>query len=349
MSLSDALINPDDNLPEQDLPFTPPRGIKGWTEHYAFFAYDADAAHGVFIHIGRVPDDPTIWRGTIQIFLPGADMLVAKYFGRDGDQHSAGAGPLRVRCEQPFRRFVAEFDGMVQRTTRQAITAEVVKDTVSEWVKLRVVFDAAAPIHGKQAEKKNRADGSFHTEQIGRITGEMTVAGNKIALSGTGVRDHSSGVREYGKVISHQWIHGLFPSGLAFSVLMYRTTTNPEARAVNIFRGDGSPLEYVELVEHSDYPDLDTAPGVFKADPLEDPHFRSGRLVLRTSKGPLSIQWQLVHTHAITYVDPCEELNGTDRSRPNAVQMCDAPAIFTCNGERGAGLFERSARIAVLG
>src|SRR5208282_3319895 len=112
-------------------------------------------------------------------------------------------------------------------------------------VKLSVTFDAAGPIQGKQAVMENRVDGSFHTEQIGTSEGSISVAGKTLNVGGLGVRDHSAGVRHYGKVVSHMWLHGLFPSGLSFSVFVYRTVGNPEYKAASIFRGDGSPLEYV--------------------------------------------------------------------------------------------------------
>jgi hypothetical protein len=346
--IAETLLNPDDNTGEQELPFAPPDGITGWTEHYAFFAYDASTEAGLFIHMSRVPDEPVIWRGTLQIYLPDSELLVAKYFGRSGTKDGPGAGPLRITCEVPFRRFVAEFDGIAHRSTRQAITSGVMRDSPGELVRFKVAFEAAGPLQGKQAAMKNRVDGSFHTEQVGTSKGSITVAGKTLKISGLGVRDHSAGVRHYGKVVSHMWLHGLFPSGLSFSVFTYRTIGHPEHKAASIFRGDGSPVEYVEILEHPEYPDLAHTPDKFLSDPVLDPHYRRSHVVLKTSQGPLRIDFEPLHTHAITYVDPCEELNGTDFERPDGVQMCDAPAIINCNGERGTGLFERSGRVGVL-
>lgn len=345
--IDDSLINPDNNVPEQERPF-PPALIAGWTEHYAFFSFDTGSETGLFIHMSRVPDDPAIWRGTLQIYLPDGELLVAKYFGRDGTPDGPGAGALRISCEIPFRRFVAEFNGIAHRTTRQAITSGVMSDCPGELVNLKVMFEAAGPIQGKQAVMENRVDGSFHTEQIGTSKGSISVAGKTLSVAGLGVRDHSAGVRHYGKVVSHMWLHGLFPSGLSFSVFVYRTVGNPEYKAASIFRGDGSTLEYVQILEHPEYPDLTDELGKFMSDPVLDPRYRRSHITLKTSRGPLRIDFELLHTHAITYLDPCDELNGTEWKRPDGVQMCDAPSIIHCNGERGTGLFERSGRIRVL-
>ena len=345
--VEDSFINPDNNSVEQERPFLP-APVAGWTEHYAFFAFDAASEAGLFIHMSRVPDDSAVWRGTLQIYLADSELLVAKYFGRDGTHDGPGAGPLRVRCIVPFRRFVAEFDGIAHRTTRQAITSRVMSDCPGELVNLKVTFEAAGPIQGKQAVMENRVDGSFHTEQIGTSKGSITVPGKTLHVEGLGVRDHSAGVRHYGKVVSHMWLHGLFPSGLSFSVFVYRTVGNPEYKAASIFRGDGSPLEYVEILEHPEYPDLADKPGKFLSDPVADRHHRRSHVILKTSRGLLRIDFEPLHTHAITYLDPCEELNGTEWQRPDGVQMCDAPSIIYCAGERGTGLFERSGRIGLL-
>jgi hypothetical protein len=346
--LTDALINPDDNVPATDRVFQPDLSTPGWTEHYAFFAHDPDKGYGTFIHIGRVTEDPTIWRGVIQVYLPDGELLVGKYFGRDPGDGSATAGPLRLFAEVPFRKFVVDFDGMLHRTTRADITDKVFVDTTAEPVKMHVEFEAAAPIQGRQGEQQDRAVSTFHTDQVGAISGTIKVKDENYAFKGVGVRDHSNGPRDYRKIISHLWIHGLFPSGLAFSVVVLRTNSNPTLRSASIFRGDGSPREFVELTEFPDFPEDSTSPNATHHDPVEDANFRKCHIAFQTSAGPLRIDIEPVHTHAITYVEPCDELVGTDRSRPDGVQMCDAPAIFRCNGERGSGLFERSARVGVL-
>lgn len=347
--ISDDLLNPDGNLPAQDRTL-PVQAVPGWTEHYAYFAHDPATEHGTFIHIGRVIDDPSLWRGVIQIFLPGDALLVGKYFGRDQGDGAATAGLLRLFAEQPFRRFTVDFDGMLQRTTRQAITSAVALDDVSERVRMHVLFEAAAPIQGRQGtDQTDRAVSSFHTDQIGRISGEIETRGGTVALSGVGVRDHSSGVRHYGKVIGHLWIHGLMPSGLAFSITILRTTSNPTLKVATVFWGDGTPREFVDVTDFPEFPEEGSMSGAMFRDPVEDPVHRACSVTLATSRGPLEIAIRPVHTHAITYLDPCEELVGTAMQRPDGIQMCDAPAMFTCKGETGSGLFERSGRIGILG
>jgi len=344
--VQDKYLNPDGNYPEEERPFRPIQ-IQNWTEHYAFFAYDDRVESGVFIHIGRVPADPEIWRGTIQIYQPNGELLVAKYFGRDGSENGAGAGPLRVTCIEPFRHFRAEFDGMVQRVERKRITTEVLRDGPSEPARFRLDFHAAAPIIGRQSEiAENRTDGSFHTEQVGHIAGEITSAGRTVSLSGAGVRDHSCGPRNYGPVVGHLWIHALFPSGRTFSSVFYRQNTPEFIKAV-VTDPDGRKEE-VEVISHPYYVSQDTPAGSLLSDPVADPQYRPFRIEFKAGGKREVLEGECRNTHAITYVPIMEELNGTDFNRHDAIQMADAPAVFRLNGELGLGLFERSARISML-
>ena len=55
------------------------------------------------------------------------------------------------------------------------------------------------------------------------------------------------------------------------------------------------------------------------------------------------MEGELKSSHAITSLPPCEELNGTYRTSGRGLQMCNALALPSLHGVRGAGMFERSA------
>src|SRR5450631_214271 len=117
VSVDNALLNPFDVDPTEEYMHTPQR-MPNWTEYCYFYGGDALTDFGVSIHIGRDCDDPTIFRGSMAIFLPDGEMLVAMYRGRDVSKYGPGAGPLRVRCVEPMRVWMAEFDGLVHRVQR---------------------------------------------------------------------------------------------------------------------------------------------------------------------------------------------------------------------------------------
>jgi hypothetical protein len=346
--LKHELMNPDGNFPHEERPFTVPADAAfNWTEHYAYFAYDSAADAGVFIHIGRVPSHQHIWRGVVQIYQPNGELLVAKYFGADGTSDSAGAGPLRVTCVEPFWHFRATFDGMTQRVTRQQITSSVLVDTPSEHARFSLDFHAASPIMGRQSDiTEGRTDGHFHTEQIGRVTGTIEAGGQVFNIAGMGVRDHSCGKRHYGPVVGHLWIHALFPSGRTFSSVFYRQD-KPEFVLAYVTEADGTRYP-IEVISAPWYVSADTPAGSVLSDPVSDPRYNPFRIEFRANGKVEVLEGETRNTHAITYVAVMEELCGTDFTRPDGVQMADAPAVFRLSGETGMGLFERSARISML-
>jgi hypothetical protein len=346
--LKHELMNPDGNFEHEERPFAVPEdAVFNWTEHYAFFAYDAAADAGVFIHIGRVPKHQNIWRGVLQVYQPGGELLVGKYFGADGDADSAGAGPLKVTCIEPFWHFRATFEGMLQRVTRRQITGGVLADMPSEFCKFSIDFHAASPIMGRQSDiEEGRTDGKFHTEQIGRISGVIETDEKRFELNGMGVRDHSHGPRNYGPVVGHLWIHALFPSGRTFSSVFYRQD-KPEFVLAYLTEPDGTRYP-LEIVSAPWYVSADTPAASVVSDPVSDPQYHPFRIEFRANGKTEVLEGEPRNTHAITYVAVMEELCGTDFSRPEAVQMADAPAVFRLSGETGMGLFERSARIVML-
>lgn len=345
--IDDKLINPLGYTPESELPHTPVV-VPKWTEHYFFYGYDATNQFGMCVHIGRLQEEPSTWRSVLQIYLPGEDLLVLKSYGH-GHERGPAAGPLRITCIEPFRLWTVDFSGAAFSTKRSIITREVVRDGPAELASFHMVFDAAGPLHGLRPGKELTAGmtvAAFHSNQTMHMRGEAAYRGKRITLNGVGVRDHSDGPRDYGPVFGDLWFHALFPSGkvvhaqqVAFENFVYKTGY--------VFRGDGSPMEEVELLE---------IPYVYKhgdpehridADPLSGQD-RTFRIVIGTKAGKEVVEGELLHTHAITYLPVMEELIGTALDRRGGIQMCEAPALVRCGGEIGLGLRERSARTEAL-
>jgi hypothetical protein len=345
--ISDALINPFKHDPETELPHKPVK-LENWTEHYFFYGYDPTAGIGMNVHIGRLPADPGIWRGVIQMYLPGGEeLLVAKYHGRDGDLRGPGAGPIKISCVEPLRRWTVDFDGAAFNTTRATLMREVLRDGPAESVAFHMYFDAAGPLFGRNEDlSEGRSSSTFHSEQICHMRGYFKYRGKYLALKGMGVRDHSSGPRDYGPVIGDIWFHSLFPSGKVIAVQVVRFEKF-EYKTSYIFRGDGTPLEMLEIIEHPHVNDKSAAPKSLCADPLSE-KARNFRIVLQSKAGQELLDVELLHSHAITYVAPMEEFIGTALYRPDGVQMCEAPARVTCGGEVGMALRERVARTGTL-
>jgi hypothetical protein len=322
-----------------------------WTEFCFFFAYDPAADVGVSIHAGREPVDPSIWRATIAVILPGGEeLLVAKKSGRGGDERGAGAGGFKAACVEPMQRWTIAYDGMMCRSTRAELCAGPGIDDVSEYATFDLTFEGASPFWDLKANMDRQSWASGHWEQICQVTGDFRVGGETIAMAdGSGVRDHSFGSRDYDGVLGNFWMNTRFPGGRTF---MAQNTLGGSAhgqiRHGYVFWGDGSPLEIVELADSPDVSNTETPDGYETSDPLAQESLRRQSLVLGTSRGPQTIEWELLHSVATTYIAPSDEVLGTDFRRRDALQLTESVARVTWDGETGWGNRERVAGIRTL-
>jgi hypothetical protein len=335
-----------------------PQPIKNWTEYCFFFGWDPSQERGVSIHIGRDTADPTIFHASLAIFLPDGEMLAGMYRGRDGDARGPGAGPVKVTCVEPGRLWMAEFDGLAHRMHRSALMNDLFKDSPPEPARFCIRIAAASPLWefdgAKLAEDMVLVTGDDHKrideehkktnhwEQVCTSSGEINIGGENFLIRGVGMRDHSFGPRDYSAITGNHWFNGVFPSGRSFMIMTFRVGAN-YVRGGFIYRNDGSPMEQIRTVlEHPPVADADSSDGFFLSDVCEDEHMHRFRLVFESEAGQEVIEGETVHGIATTYVAPAFEVLGTDFGRADgAAQMCECPARYTWNGERGAGMIER--------
>jgi hypothetical protein len=343
----DSLINPYGHTAESEYPHTPVK-MPNWTEHYTFYGYDLENEVGVHIHVGRLPADPRIWRSVMQVYLPGGEeLLVAKYHGRDGDDRGPGAGPFKAVCIEPFKTWVMDFDGAMFNAKRSLQMREVMRDGTAEPVAWHMLLEAAGPLFGRNEDLlEGRSSSTFHSEQVCSMTGFLRYRDKYIRMRGVGVRDHSSGPRDYGPVVADIWFHGLFPSGTVVQTQVVRFEKAEYATAY-IYRNDGNPIEVAELLEHPRVNDINTPPQSVSSDPLIDKD-KQFRIRMKTKQGIEIVEAELLHAGVITYFAPVEEFLGTELRRPDGIQMCEAPVRLKLNGEVGAGIRERVCRTGTL-
>ncbi|MET0659047.1 MAG: hypothetical protein ABW110_12930 [Steroidobacteraceae bacterium] len=360
--LSDAIINPFNVDPRDELMHAS-QPVQNWTEYMYLFGYCLESQHGVSIHIGKESSDPTIWRATLGIFLPNGELLVAKYSGRNGTARGGGAGPLQVTCVEPFRIWTADFDGLAERTTHNAIMTRVHQDTIPQLARFHLVFEGAAPmwdlekggdmpslvlVDGEEAKQKNHPSKTYHWEQLMKVRGEVSYGGKTYEINGGGVRDHSFGPRNYWPLVGSLWINAVFPSGKAI-MLMTTHVTGFSFMVGYVYRGDGQPLEVVKVLEHPFLSNVDTPARSVPADPLEEGAERHFKFVFQSKKGREVVAGELVHGMGTTYVSPNFELVGTALDRiKDSSQLAECPARFTWDGEVGVGVRERIVRVAAL-
>ncbi len=357
------LLNPFDVDPTEEYMHEPQR-VPNWTEYCYFYGGDERSDYGVSIHIGRDCGDPRIFRGSMAIFLPDGEMLTAMYRGRDGNRYGPGAGPLRVRCIEPFRLWMAEFDGLLHRVPRSQMMNDVFKDSPPEVASFRVLFEGGiaglGSGQGGDCPQHGPCNGGYARGREGSKTQPSLAASRtKPRRDHGGRRDVLHQGRRHARPFlrcarlcrDHRirlvWA-GVFSDGMSFMAMATRVGAN-FIKGGFIYRNDGTPLEIIRLLRHAPIADADTAPGSFAADVLKDDGWKSFKLVLGTKQGEEIIDVETRHGIPTTYLSPAHEILGTDFSRTTGgSQMCECPARFRWRGKTGSGMIERIACIPHL-
>jgi hypothetical protein len=151
--------------------------------------------------------------------------------GTGGKASILGAGPLRFRCVEPFRRWLVEFEGTAEQSTT---ASQMAGQTGGKRVKLAFRFEAlmAAPpwlmggmtTEGARLLKSSiegELMGGLRYEQLCRITGDVDIAGEQHRIQGTGMRVRRQGVRNMAAATGHCQHSALFPSGRAMGAIAF--------------------------------------------------------------------------------------------------------------------------------
>jgi hypothetical protein len=81
-------------------------------------------------------------------------------------------------------------------------------------------FETFTPVYDYNAEKRSLSSkvAQEHYEQSGAVKGVLRARGNEIKIDGTGQRDHSWGIRDWGGVEGWKWITAQFGKRFSFNV-----------------------------------------------------------------------------------------------------------------------------------
>jgi hypothetical protein len=165
-----------------------------WNESWYFDVINEDASVGVYVRLGRIPNEGVALY-TAAIVGPGrpAVMVVdaeAPLPDADDDAQRIAVDGLEAEqhCEEPLQRFRVKLSG-----TGQAFE------------------DESAPLHGETGEPVDveldlvwHTDGASYQWRVAtryeipcRVSGTVRVGEEEIAISGPGQRDHSWGSRDW--------------------------------------------------------------------------------------------------------------------------------------------------------
>lgn len=333
-------VNPFGVQPHHDLLHVPPPDVPGWSETMYFHVWNPEAGVGVFVHVGRWPQDLDLWWAQTIALLPDGELLVDRSWGRAPDDRGPATGNLRVECVQPLRRWRLTFDGAGESTTLAHMARGPVGAGRAHAFSFVAELEAAAPVwdmHGAFGMEGVGWAAHHHTQGF-RATGTLRAAGRTWALDGVAHRDHSSGPRDLSQV-----------GGLHFFTLVF-----PEAgRVVNglvNWRRDEHVAHRVYTLQEAGRCEI--GPGL-QVTGLQDPGTHEPRRLTVTlaredgAEDVLQAQW--VHGYTLSLLEPNENINGVAGAESDSLIVTQSTVrVLAPDGAVGYGVIERDYRPSML-
>lgn len=231
-----ALIDMSSGLPD-DQDFIVPKcpDVPKWAENLLFTLYDPVADVAMWLHLGTVAGNWTMWEDRVLVILPGHDgaLSLRAYHHTAPERRPAGAG-LEFRQIEPWRRWHVSFDGFGLHTPESEMLAGVGRDGLTQPFAadldvelLTPAWDArtAASLASGAGDMDSQEWASEHYEQLLRASGTVTLpSGDTVPFNGYGWRDHSRGPRDHSMLLNwggHVILGCPYPSGKGWGLSVY--------------------------------------------------------------------------------------------------------------------------------
>jgi hypothetical protein len=318
---------------DEDRIISPPEGVEGWSENINFCCHAGHGALGVYAHMSRMRDDPTVWESVLSIYLPDDELIVDRSFGRSRENNQASSGQLTFTSTVPLEHWSMRFDGMARRVPRTTAAEGLLRDGPVELVRLDLELVAASPVWSMTAALGAAANeqswASMHLEQAMRVMGTVTLRDQVIEVDNIAFRDHSAGVRDYKSLTGEAWATCAFPSGRLLSAVQVLQASGYAAVAHG-WMYDGEKMHDLHAVT------LENLSGT-----LGQPQH-----VQLAYHGPSSDQRvgiELQHSMAFSLSEPIGMQLGADGR--SGLFVVEGPARFSWDGEHALGWLERCTRV----
>jgi len=242
-------------VPEDD--YTHPLGEESnFNESMYFNFFDPVRSIGGFVRLGNRANEGRA-EMTVCVFL--ADGRVLFTFQRAQIDHNDAfdAGGLRFDVIEPTEHLRTTFRGRVvelKDARRMADPSVAFRESPRRELVLELDHRAAGPMYGSardRDEDTRSSDEQFakaHYEQHMAVTGTLDIDGEKIAISGYGLRDHSWGPRHWQAIHGYEWLTMNFGPDFGAMISVIRRDASGDARRGGVVVRNGE-LELVTDVE----------------------------------------------------------------------------------------------------
>jgi len=215
-----------------------------WNESFYFNLYDKEKDICAFMRIGLKPNKNEKSM-LCYIMMPDGSVLSVR------DVEPCKVTELKVNGLQ-FRRIVPEkewkmeFTGTMKRTLGDSIERRNVEFSLS-YEAANKIFDYRDCAAGGK-EVVSQVEAAEHTEQFGKIRGDLTIAGETINVKGFGEKDHAWGLTDWMAPTMWIWFSCQFSERFAFNLMKLIVGTEVVDAGYIHIDGDNRPIVRADLI-----------------------------------------------------------------------------------------------------
>jgi hypothetical protein len=229
------------------------------------------------------------------------------------------------------------FDGVARRVDpREALTAPV-PDGAVEPLTAVLVIEAHGPIwslEGAGGRMDAQDWAKLHTEQAVRVHGTIGTVDGELTVDHIGIRDVSTGARDFASLLGHTWASCAFPDGRFIGAYQVRSS------------GGRPGIEHGMLWDGSTLHDIGNIRTEALASTAGDP--RRSVIAFDGPDGPRNVSVEVQQSMIYSLSRKGRIIAGVDLASYDLFDV-EATALFEWDGMRGLGWIERSARAGELG
>jgi len=230
----------------------PIEAAENFNESMYFNVFDRAGRIGGWFRLANRPNEG---RGEMSccVYLPDGRIgfMFARPEGRSNDGFD-GAG-MAFRVSEPFKRVSVRYAGKVcllARPKEMADPAAAFKNNPLVACAIELDFEGVSPMFGGEpvnadgSKIEQKAEASFargHYEQHMAGRGSITVDGERFAIDGLGLRDHSWGPRYWQAIHWYRWLPMNFSRDFAMMVSITCATDGTQRKGGMVLRNN----EYV--------------------------------------------------------------------------------------------------------
>jgi hypothetical protein len=337
--------NPFGVAAESDWLTEPRHHLPLWSETMFFMVWSPANGVGVWLHMGVVPEDKTLWWAQTYVMLPDGKVLVDRSFGRTPDISGPDTGNLKVTCVEPLKRWRLRFDGAGDMSSTDDLARGLGGAGIVAPCAFEIELDALSPVydmHAAMAEELSWNAGNLHHEQTFAARGELRAGSRQWTFDdGVAVRDHSRGERDFKDFGGWVWNHAVWPeSGRVMAgALMWRSGADRWISSVAMVLDNGR----TEVLGDFRMTGLSSYGG----------HPRELQMsAIRADGGRAEVYGEVLHNVTMTYAEPNHNLNGAllvpTHGLRNQLVADESIIRWEWDGEIGYGHVERAFRAADL-